>query len=231
MIENTEPGPSDILPYVAPIFAYIAVGALDGYLPRVEGRTDPTWYLAAYSAKVAIVGLLVWWYRETWNDLRPSPSAASLWLAAFTGLVVWLLWVGLDGYYPLLPLGGQRVGFDPYRLAPLPRWIFIVVRMIGLAVLVPLIEELFWRSFLIRWLIDPNFRRVPVGRVTPMAAVVSSVFFALVHPEWLPALLTGLLWAWLLWWTRSLTACVVSHAVANLALGIYVMVAHEWKFW
>ena len=64
-----------------------------------------------------------------------------------------------------------------------------------------------------------------------MAAVVSSVFFALVHPEWLPALLTGLLWAWLLWWTRSLTACVVSHAVANLAARIYVIIPHEWKFW
>lgn len=225
--------PSDLLPYVAPIFAYIALSSLEGYLPRVEGRTDPNWYLAAYSAKVLIVGILAWWFRATWNDLRSTRSSAALWLGAFIGLVVWLLWVGLDGYYPLLPvqIRGERVGFDPYRLAPLPRWIFIVVRMAGFALLVPLIEELFWRSFLIRWLIDPDFRRVPVGRVTPMAAVVSSVFFALVHPEWLPALLTGLLWAWLLWWTRSLMACVVSHAVANLALGIYVIVAQDWKFW
>ena len=97
------------------------------------------------------------------------------------------------------------------------------MRMLGLVVLVPLIEELFWRSFLIRWLIDPDFQKVPIGRVTPMAAAVTSVAFALVHPEWLPALLTGALWAWLLWQTRSLTACVVSHATANLALGIYVI--------
>jgi len=224
-------GPSDILPYVAPIFAYIALSGLESYLPHIEGRPAPIWYLIAYSTKVVIVGLVAWWFRPTWTDLRPSPSSATLWLAAFIGLVVWLLWVGLDGLYPLLPFQGQRVGFDPYRLSPLSRWIFIVVRMAGLALLVPLIEELFWRSFLIRWLIDPEFRRVSIGRVTPMAAVVSSVFFALVHPEWLPAVLTGLLWAWLLWWTRSLTACVVSHAVANLALGIYVIVSHDWKFW
>ena len=89
-------------------------------------------------------------------------------------------------------------------LEPGPRWAFIVVRMLGLVVLVPLIEELFWRSFLIRWLIDPDFQKVPIGRVTPMAAAVTSVVFALVHPEWLPALLTGALWAWLLWQTRSL---------------------------
>jgi uncharacterized protein len=223
--------PPHILPYAAPIFAYIALGGLESYLPQIEGRPDPIWYLVAYSTKVVIVGLLAWWFRASWKDLRPSPSAATLWLAAFIGLVVWMLWVGLDGLYPLLPLQGQRVGFDPNRLSPFPRWIFIVVRIAGLALLVPLIEELFWRSFLIRWLIDPDFARVPIGRVTPVAAVVSSVFFALVHPEWLPALLTGLLWAWLLWWTRSLTACVVSHAVANLALGIYVIVTHDWKFW
>ena len=223
--------PPHILPYVAPIFAYIALGGVESYLPQIEGRPDPIWYVIAYSTKVVIVGLLAWLFRATWKDLRPSPSTATLWLAAFIGLVVWMLWVGLDGLYPPLPFQGQRVGFDPYRLSPLPRWIFIVVRIAGLALLVPLIEELFWRSFLIRWLIDPDFRRVPIGRVTPVAAVVSSVLFALVHPEWLPALLTGLLWAWLLWWTRSLTACVVSHAVANLALGIYVIVAHEWKFW
>jgi uncharacterized protein len=222
---------SDILPYVAPIFAYIALGGVESLLPQVEGRPDPTWYLIAYSTKAAIVGLLAWWFRATWSDLRPSPSAAALWLAAFIGLVVWILWVGLDGLYPLLPLQGKRAGFDPYELSPLPRWIFITVRMAGLVILVPLIEELFWRSFLIRWLINPNFGEVPVARVTPMAALVSSVFFALVHPEWLPAILTGLLWAWLLWWTRSLMACVVSHAVANLALGIYVIVTHDWKFW
>jgi CAAX prenyl protease-like protein len=103
--------------------------------------------------------------------------------------------------------------------------------MLGLAALVPLIEELFWRSFLIRWLIDQDFRRVPIGRVTPMAAAVTSVLFALAHPEWLPALLTGLLWAGLLWQTRSLSACVISHVVANLALGIYVIAAGDWKYW
>ena len=85
--------------------------------------------------------------------------------------------------------------------------------------LVPLIEELFWRSFLIRWLIDQDFRRVPIGRVTPVSAAVTSALFAMAHPEWLPALLTGLLWAWLLQQTKSLPACVVSHVVANLAWG------------
>jgi CAAX prenyl protease-like protein len=94
-----------------------------------------------------------------------------------------------------------------------------------------LVEELFWRSFLMRWLIDPDIFKVPVGRVTPVAAAVTSVVFALAHPEWLPALLTGLLWAWLLWQTKSLAACLISHATANLALGVFVIASGAWKFW
>ena len=100
-----------------------------------------------------------------------------------------------------------------------------------MVILVPLIEELFWRSFLIRWLVNPDFCKVPIGRVTPLAAGITSVVFAFSHPEWLPALLTGLLWAWLLWQTRSVSACVLSHAVANLALGLHVITTGDWKFW
>jgi CAAX prenyl protease-like protein len=102
-------------------------------------------------------------------------------------------------------------------MSPAWRLGFYAARLTGLVLLVPLIEELFWRSFLIRWLIDPDFRRVTIGRVTLMSAGVTSVLFALAHPEWLPALLTGALWAWLLHQTKSLGACVISHVVANLA--------------
>ena len=95
----------------------------------------------------------------------------------------------------------------------------MTVRFLGLVLLVPLIEELFWRSFLIRWLIDPDFLKVPIGRVTPLAAGITSVVFAGSHPNGFRRLLTGLLWAWLLWQTKSLSACVLSHAFANLGPG------------
>jgi uncharacterized protein len=72
---------------------------------------------------------------------------------------------------------------------------------------------------------------VPIGKVTPLAAAVTSVAFGLAHPEWLPGLITGLAWAWLVWRTKSLSACVVSHAVANLALGLYVIATGDWKYW
>lgn len=222
---------AEILPYVVPMFAYVTLGGIEGYLPQVDGQPSPTWYPIAYAVRVAIVAAMAWYYRATWKDLRPAPGVVSTLLAIATGLLVTLLWVGLDGHYPALPFLGHRGSFDPSRMSQAGRLGFYAARMTGLVLLVPLVEELFWRSFLIRWLIDPDFRRVPIGRVTLMSAAVTSVLFAMAHPEWLPALLTGALWAWLLHRTKSLSACVMSHVVANLALGIYVIEYGAWKFW
>jgi CAAX prenyl protease-like protein len=189
------------------------------------------WYPLAYTAKVVITALLAWRYRATSRDFHPAPSWRVLAAAIVMGLIVCVLWIELDGHYPTFGFLGKRSAFDPASLAPIPRWGFIGVRLLGLVILVPLVEELFWRSFLMRWLIDPEFSNIPVGRVTPAAAGITSVLFAVVHPEWLPALLTGLLWAGLLWRTGSLAACFVSHLVANLALGLYVIAFGQWKYW
>ncbi len=159
------------------------------------------------------------------------PGVLPVILSVLAGLVVTALWVGLDGRYPSLPLMGQRAAFDPMRMSHAGRVGFYAVRLFGLVLVVPVIEELFWRSFLIRWVIEQDFRRVPIGQVTLFSAGVTSVLFALAHPEWLPALLTGLLWAWLLHQTRSLACCLISHATANLALGLYVIQTGAWKFW
>jgi CAAX protease family protein len=237
MTETTTETPSvaptsAILPYVIPMFGYLVLSTFEGYLPAgAGGRPSPVWYPVAYTAKVAIVAGLMWACRSTWRDLSPRPSLGALALAVVLGLLVILAWVGLDGLYPTLGLAGTRPSFDPNVLPPAARRAFIAVRLLGLVGLVPVFEELFWRSFLIRWLVSDDFTRVPIGRVTPLAAVVSSVMFGLVHPEWLPGVLTGFAWAWLVWKTRSLAACVVSHATANLALGLYVLATGDWKFW
>ncbi len=231
MTEPTTPSPS-ALPYVAPMVGFLAITAAEGYLPTRGGGVDPLWYPVLYAIKVAVVAALAWMCRSAWRDLSPRPSPGALALASALGLGVAALWVGLDGHYPELPfLGGKRSSFDPNAMPRAGMVAFVAVRLLGLVVLVPLIEELFWRSFLMRWAIDQDFARVPIGRVTPLAAAVTSVAFGLAHPEWLPGLITGLAWAWLVWQTKSLSACVVSHAVANLALGLYVIATGDWKYW
>jgi CAAX prenyl protease-like protein len=189
------------------------------------------WYPLAYTVKLAIVTGLMWACRSTWRDLRPWPRPGVIVLAIGLGLAVTAVWVGLDGHYPTFTVSGARMAFDPGVLPDAARWSFVAIRLLGLVVVVPVFEELFWRSFLIRWLVAEDFTQVPIGQVTPLAAFVSSVVFGAVHPEWLPGILTGLAWAWLLKHTKSLAACVVSHATANLALGVYVLATGDWNFW
>jgi CAAX prenyl protease-like protein len=219
------------LPYVVPMFGFLALTAAESYLPTTTGQPDPFWYPLGYTVKVVLVTALAWSCRRAWRDLAPRPGAAVPAVSTALGLIVAALWVGLDGHYPALTFLGKRSAFDPGVLPRGARLGFLAIRLYGLVLLVPLIEELFWRSFLMRWVIDPDFTRVPIGRVTPLAVAVTALGFGFEHPEWLPGLLTGLAWAWLVWWSQSLSACVVSHMAANLALGLYVLATGDWKFW
>lgn len=220
-------------PYVLPMAVFMVLTSLEGTLPKgTDGGPHPTWYPIAYAVKlVAVIAMLAIGHVAL-RDLRPKPDLIGWLLAAGLGLAVLVMWVGLERLpYPKWAAAGSRQAFDPYVLSPTPRGLFLAARFLGLVVVVPVMEELFWRSFVVRWVIDPNFGRVPIGRMTPMAAGISSALFAAAHPEWLPALLTGLAWAWLLWKSRSLLACVVSHAVTNLGLGLYVLSTGSWELW
>jgi CAAX prenyl protease-like protein len=218
-------------PYLAPMLAFLLLTAGESLLPKSGGEVRPEAYAIFYTIKIAVVSLVAWWSRPAWRDLAPRPSP--FWIAASIGLgaLVVALWLGLDGRYPALPMQEKRAGFDPGTLPAGWKAPFIAVRLFGLVLIVPLIEELFWRSFLIRWIARHRFREVPIGTVTWGAAAITSALFALAHPEWLPALLTGLLWAALLRLSRSVAACWISHLTANLLLGLHVLAHSAWKFW
>jgi CAAX prenyl protease-like protein len=221
------------LPYVAPMLTFLVLTSVEDWLPKLADGPHPTYYPIFYAFKLAVVAAVCWLGRSTWADLRPWPGWKSLSLAVSLGLLVTLLWVGLDGDYPVYGEVGSRASFNPGVLSPAARVGFLLVRMTGLVLVVPLFEELFWRSLVVRWIIDPDdFRKVPIGQVTPIAGAITATLFALEHPaEWLPALITGAIWGGLLRQTKSVSACFVSHAVANLGLGIYVLATGHWKFW
>jgi CAAX prenyl protease-like protein len=218
--------------YILPLVGFLALTALEDKVPKGPGGSpDPSWFVGAYALKMVVVTGLMWFCRASLRDLRPLPSAANIALSVAVGVAVIVAWVGLDGHYPAFGFLGKRSAFDPGTLPAGPRWAFIILRFYGLVLLVPPMEELFYRSFLMRWIVDPDFTKVPIGKVTPAGLAVTTVLFGASHPEWLPAVLTALAWGWLLARTRSVSACVISHATANLALGVYVLATGDWKFW
>jgi hypothetical protein len=96
---------------------------------------------------------------------------------------------------------------------------------------VPVMEELFWRAFLIRWLVKEDFKSVPVGTFTWPSFLITVALFGAEHNQWLAGLVCGALYNWLLYRTRSVWACVVAHAVSNAALAAWVLARGDWKFW
>ena len=110
-------------------------------------------------------------------------------------------------------------------------WPLIAIRWIGATLLVPVMEELFWRSFLMRWVQNPVFEAVDPSRVGLKAIVLSTFVFTLAHTMWLAAVIAGLAYALLYRFTGKLWVAVIAHAVTNGALGIWVVRTGHWAFW
>jgi CAAX prenyl protease-like protein len=92
-------------------------------------------------------------------------------------------------------------------------------------------EELFWRSWLLRYIISQDFKSVEIGRFTLPSFLIGTVMFGLEHNLWLAGIMAGALYSLLLYRTKSLAQCIVAHAVTNLLLGIYVLQTGKWYFW
>lgn len=207
-------------------------------LTTLEGQVPRSWYVGVYGFKVAAVAACLWAFRGAWKgEIRAE--ARVLPIAVLVGLAVFAEWILLDKWIPY-PHLGARTAFNPFTeiAAPVPRGLFLAARLFGLALLVPVMEEVFWRSFLLRQatiLTDPkeddDFRRLPVGTFSWPAFFVVAGVFGLAHGEWLVAVICGFAYALLLRQTKSLFACIVAHAVTNGALGAYVLITGDWKYW
>jgi hypothetical protein len=142
---------------------------------------------------------------------------------------VFVLWIQLDA--PWMTLGEATASFVPLDAAGAIDWPLVAVRWIGAALMVPVMEELFWRSFLMRWIQRPDFVTVDPHQVGLRAVIISTFLFVLAHPLWLAATLAGLAYAWLYIRSGTLWSSVVAHAVTNGALGIWVVGTRQWQFW
>jgi len=208
--------------YLAPIVAFAIFGAAEEWLP-------PSWYPIAYCVKLAAVvtALLIW--RAALQDIQFSrrvilPSIA-------LGLVVLVAWIGIEEMFPY-PHLGDRLGFDPHTIESAnARVAFVAVRLFGLVLVVPVMEELLWRSFLLRYLSNSDFTQVPIGVFTPYAFAGMVAASALAHPEWLVAVTASGAYGWWVGRTKSIFAAIVAHATTNAGLGCYILVAHDWKYW
>jgi uncharacterized protein len=212
----------------APFAVFIAFIALDGILKDAAaaiGMDARSWY----AVRVTIVAALLAWFWRSYQELHTIAGVRiTAWLlSGAVGIAVFVMWIYLD--FPPLAFPGEG-GFDP-RTDGRIDWQLAAVRLAGAALVVPVMEELFWRSFVMRWIHHPDFLKVAPAQVGIKALAISSVLFALEHHLWFAGLLAGLAYGWLYIRTGNLWTAVVAHAITNALLGVYVLYTGHWHFW
>lgn len=213
------------LGHVAPFLAYVSLLALE----HAFG-----WPAAiAYPIRVLATFLILLMFSRPYLKFRPSAPAASI----VIGMVVFGIWVAPDllfGYRHFWLFENSITGSPASSLPPALHSdiSFLAVRIIGSTLLVPIIEELFWRAWLMRWLVDKHFLEIPLGTYVPSAFWLTAVLFASEHGAyWEVGLPAGIVYNWWIVRTRTVADCILAHAVTNGILAAYVLIAGQWQYW
>ncbi len=207
---------------VAPFLVFASLTSLQGAF----GEESKFWIYIAKSVLGAVMLWLIW---PSIKELRWTFSME----AVIVGVLVIIVWIGLDPYYPKLPMGVQKP-WNPNTAfgegSPLA-WFFIVGRILGSSLVVPGMEEVFYRSFLYRYIVRPEFESVPLTQFQRLAFVAAAVIFGFAHREWLAGIFCGLAYQWLVLRKGHLGDAMTAHAISNLLLGLWVVYKEAWRFW
>ena len=237
--------PRPWLVFLLPFAVYMLLGSTEPTPSASAESADGTllayrYYPILYTLKVgltlgAILLVLPGYKRFPWRATMWGPIVGMAGIVVWVGLCSlpfqerWLSTVGLDWLASL----GRRSAYNPFQeLAALPAawaWTFLAVRLLGLAVVVPIIEEFVLRGFLMPLCVAADWSKVPFGTVNRMAVLVALLYGVATHPgELFAAVAWFALVTWLMVKTKSLWDCVIAHSVTNLLLGVYVVLSGRW---
>lgn len=218
--------------YVAPFVAYLIGATIVGMLP-IEC------YAVGYSVMVTGVGIATWMVLRKTKIVVPHWRILEAIVVGLLGIFLWILLCELHletivtKHLPGWLRPGERVSFNPFEelSAVWEKYTFIVFRLVGLSLLVPVAEEIFWRGFLSRWLISDDWEEIDLGSFTWGAFGGVVGLFTLAHPEWIAAATYCILLSFLFYWKKDIWSCIVAHSVSNLVMGIYVLTTGTWWLW
>jgi CAAX prenyl protease-like protein len=221
----------------SPALVRVVSFALFLALTFLQDRFGDTARFWIYFAKTLAGAGMLLAVRSYISELRWKFS----WGAIVVGVGVFVIWVGLDelliriGFarsYPKLNASGTP--WNPnvtFVSASALATFFVIVRILGSSLVVPPIEEIFYRSFVYRYIVNTDFQNVPFRKFHLLSFLFTSVVFGLEHREWLAGILCGFAYQALVICKDRLGDAITAHAITNFLLGLWVVWRGAWEFW
>jgi uncharacterized protein len=211
--------------YTAPFVAFLAMLGIERALSLPAEVYYPIRLAIVLTLLIALSRRVIPW--------RPS----AFWASTGIGIVVFLVWIAPDAIFNYRHTWLFQNSITGAAESSVPVWLrarfgFVAVRVFGCVVAVPLLEELFWRGWLMRWLVDTNFLKVPLAIYVPKAFWVVALMFASEHgPYWEVGLVAGIIYNWWVIRTGNLADAILAHAVTNGLLSAWVLYTGRWEYW
>lgn len=211
-----------ILPFLTYVLFIVAGDLLERFGYPAAGLH---WLYGVKIAAVVLVLAFCWRYYTELKTIRLAPRAAAI--AVATGLVVLALWISLGADWMVI---GSSTGFDPTTGGRLD-WPMVLLRIAGATLVVPVMEELFWRSFLMRWIEAADFESVDPPQIHLKSFLITALLFGVEHNLWLAGVVAGLAYSVLYMRHRTIWSPILAHAVTNGFLGVWVVSTGNWTYW
>jgi CAAX protease family protein len=212
---------SPVVARVAPFLIFLALTACQGKF----GAASAYWF---YFAKTVVAAWLIWEMRPFVAEMRWAFG----WEAILVGVAVFAMWVGLDPFYRHLgKFGAPWNPNEQFGNGSTLAWLMIATRILGSTFIVPPLEEVFYRSFLYRYLARQNFLSVPLNQFLLWPFLATAAVFGFSHSEWLAGILCGMAYQWLVLRKNRLGDAMTAHAITNFLLGAWIVWKHAWHFW
>lgn len=227
-------GSSPVTARVAPFVIFVLLTALQGHW----GAASAYWiYLAKSLAGIWLI-----------HEMRPYVAEmrwAFSWEAIAVGIGIFALWIGISGGWTAQDSLWHKLGlshapkssdsiWDPVTAfggySPAV-WFFLAVHVLGMTLVVPPLEEVFYRSFIYRYIASADFLTVPLNRFLPRPFCITVAVFGIAHNEWLAGMICGAAYQWLVLRKNRLGDAMTAHALTNFLLGAWVVWKHAWNFW
>ena len=219
----------------SPLLARVLPFVVFLVLTSCQGSLGPESHFWVYLAKCVIGAWMIW---VTWPLVSEMRWAISF-EALIAGTLVFILWVALDVLYPKFSQPNDSWDLQKQFASPsVMVWFFAGVRLAGSTLLVPMLEEVFYRSFLYRYILAPNWMFTAYNSFAVKPFLITSIVFGFTHQQWLAGIVCGMIYQLLVIRTNRIADAITAHAVTNLLLGAWVITQGfgyadkpQWHFW